>query len=86
MLRQYKLNGHMVLAEGSSNLMQRLSPFLTAPQVDPLARESFTRLPNVINTTFRVNIYSRWCCIDRLSWQRQSVTENQPHSIVRRHT
>jgi hypothetical protein len=30
--------------------------------------ESFTRLGCVINTTFREKIYSRWCCIDRLSW------------------
>src|ERR1022692_968714 len=30
--------------------------------------DSFTRLLNVINTTFREKIYSRWCCIDRLSW------------------
>src|ERR1700730_14299499 len=47
-LRQHKLNGHVVLAEGSSNL------------------------PCVINTTFREKIYSRWCCIDRLSWHRFS--------------
>src|SRR5258706_13509913 len=31
--------------------------------------ESFTRLLNLINTTFREQIYTRWCCIDRLSWQ-----------------
>src|ERR1039457_2104568 len=31
--------------------------------------ESFTRLPCVINTTFSEKIYSRWCCIDRLSWR-----------------
>src|ERR1700730_1466221 len=30
--------------------------------------ESFTRLPCVINTTFREKIYSRWCCNDPLSW------------------
>src|ERR1700688_3151533 len=29
--------------------------------------ESFTRFLNIINTTFREKIYSRWCCIDRLS-------------------
>ena len=27
-----------------------------------------SRRLNVINTTFREKIYSRWCCIDRLSW------------------
>src|ERR1700692_226098 len=33
--------------------------------------ESFTRLLTVINTTFTdtEKMYSRWCCIDRLSWQ-----------------
>jgi hypothetical protein len=34
--------------------------------------ESFTRLPCVINTTFREKIYIRWCCIDRLSPHRLS--------------
>src|ERR1700730_11374126 len=34
--------------------------------------ESFTRLPCVINTTFREEIYIRWCCNDRLSWHRFS--------------
>jgi hypothetical protein len=39
------------------------------------AAESLTRLPWVINTTFREMIYSRWCCIDRLSWQVLSVSD-----------
>src|ERR1022692_3834425 len=34
--------------------------------------ESLTRLRIVIHTTFRKEIYSRWCCIDRLSRQRFS--------------
>src|SRR5882672_12493296 len=34
--------------------------------------ESFTRLTCVMNTTFREKIYSRWCCIDRLSRHRLS--------------
>src|SRR5260370_27391611 len=34
--------------------------------------ESFTLLLNLINTTFREKIYTRWCCIDRLSWHRFS--------------
>src|SRR5260370_32385594 len=44
--------------------------------------ENFTRLPCGINTTFREKIYSRWCCIDRLSWQSLSVTaiRGLPHS------
>jgi hypothetical protein len=36
MLRQHKLNRHMVLAEDSPNLMQRLSRLPTAPHVIPL--------------------------------------------------
>src|ERR1700688_4443776 len=36
--------------------------------------ESFTRLLTVINTTFSEKIYSRWCCIDRLSWHVLSET------------
>jgi hypothetical protein len=31
--------------------------------------ESLTRLPCVMNTTFREKIYIRWCCIDRLNSQ-----------------
>jgi hypothetical protein len=38
MLRQHKLNGHMVFAEDSSNLMQRLARLPTAPHVVPLHR------------------------------------------------
>src|SRR6266446_5113746 len=37
---------------------------------------SFTRLTCVMNTTFREKIYSRWCCIDRLS--RQGLSECGP--------
>src|SRR2546430_17243881 len=37
--------------------------------------ESFTRLTCVMNTTFREKIYSRWCCIDRLSRHRFTVTD-----------
>src|SRR5258705_9359526 len=35
----------------------------------PWFAETFTLLLNLINTTFREKIYTRWCCIDRLSWQ-----------------
>src|SRR5216684_2884404 len=41
--------------------------------------ESFTRLPCVINTTFREKIYSRWCCNDRLSWQ--DLSESGPRTL-----
>ena len=36
MLRQHELNGYMVLAEDSPNLMQRLSRLPAAPHVVPL--------------------------------------------------
>ncbi len=36
MLRQHKLNGHLILAEVSPNLMQRLSRLPTPPHVIPL--------------------------------------------------
>jgi hypothetical protein len=36
MLRQHKLNGNMVFAEGSSNLMQGLPSLPTHPHVVPL--------------------------------------------------
>src|SRR5258706_10382866 len=49
--------------------------------------ESFTLLLNLINTTFREKIYTRWCCIDRLSWHRFSEcgppAENAPRRCDR---
>jgi hypothetical protein len=36
MLRQHKLNRHMIFAEGSPNLMQRLSQLPAPPHVVPL--------------------------------------------------
>src|SRR5882762_1242803 len=41
--------------------------------------ESFTLLLNLINTTFREKIYTRWCCIDRLSWQGLSECGFRSH-------
>src|ERR1700722_4145917 len=35
--------------------------------------ESFTRLLNLINTTFREKIYSRWRCVNQLSWHGLSL-------------
>src|ERR1700681_3113690 len=44
-------------------------PTFQRPHMSALCiAESLTRLDCVINTTFREKIYSRWCCIDRLSW------------------
>jgi hypothetical protein len=37
-LRQHKLIGNMVLAEGTINFMQRLSHLPTAPHFSPLVR------------------------------------------------
>ncbi len=45
MLRQLKLKGHMVFAEGSSNLMQRLSRLPTAPLVGSLYRRKLYAYP-----------------------------------------
>src|SRR6267378_3572046 len=45
--------------------------------------ESFTRLTCVMNTTFREKIYSRWCCIDRLSRHRLSGTGAVPNDRQR---
>jgi hypothetical protein len=50
MLRQHKLNGHVVLAEGSSNLMQRLSLQRRHMSVLCIA-ESLNRFACVMNTT-----------------------------------
>jgi hypothetical protein len=69
MTRQQKVNDHMVLAQSPPNLMQRLSHLPTVHSSLLCTAESFTRLVWVINTTCREKIYSRWCCIDRLSWQ-----------------
>jgi hypothetical protein len=40
------------------------------------ASENPARFPWAINTTFEEKIYTRWCCIDRLSWQRLPGTGN----------
>src|SRR5882762_2709655 len=47
--------------------------------------ESFTRLTCVMNTTFREKIYSRWCCIDRLSRHRLSGVNSQGQYSARLH-
>src|SRR5450759_1525452 len=46
--------------------------------------ESLTRLACVINTTFREKIYSRWCCIDRLSRHPLSECGFLPNSHIPR--
>jgi hypothetical protein len=45
-LRQHKLNGHMVLAEGSSNLRQRLSCLPAVPHARSLHRRKFYPYPS----------------------------------------
>jgi hypothetical protein len=73
MLRQHKLNGHVVLAEDSRNLMQGLPSLPAPPHVVPLLLRKLYPPPKCHNTTFREKIYIRWCCIDRLS--RQGLSE-----------
>jgi hypothetical protein len=70
-LCQHKLNRHMAFAEGPPNLMQRLSRLPAAPHVGPLDRgKSYpSRIRYKHHFFFRENIYSRWRCIDRLSWR-----------------
>jgi hypothetical protein len=46
MLRQHKLNRHMILAEDSPNLMQRLSRLPAAPHVVPLLLRKLEPPPN----------------------------------------
>ncbi len=46
------------------------------------AAEGLTRLPWVINTTFREKIYIRWCCVDRLSWHLLSECGRKHQEIV----
>src|SRR5665213_3638006 len=43
--------------------------------------ESLTRLPCVINTTFRKMIHIRWCCIDRLNWHQIAGTSDLSHRL-----
>jgi hypothetical protein len=45
------------------------------------AAESFHRLACNMNTTFRRKIYTRWCCIDRLS--RHDFSGTMPASLGR---
>src|SRR6202163_4883371 len=55
-------------------------PTFQRPHMSALCiAESLTRLDCVINTTFREKIYSRWCCIDRLSWHALSGFGNRAH-------
>ena len=69
MLRQHKLNGHVVLAEDSPNLMQGLPSLPAPPHVFPLLLRKLHPLLKCHNTTFREKIHIRWCCSDRLSRQ-----------------
>src|ERR1700721_76429 len=56
------------------NLLQRLSCLPAAPNVTLLDRRKPKPHPSShANTTFTEQIYIRWCCIDRLSWQHLPV-------------
>src|SRR5271156_5356278 len=52
----------MVLAEGTTNLMQRLSRLPSAPDVSPLRR----RKPVPSSLSHNHHLHIRWGCIDRL--------------------
>src|SRR5271155_1760952 len=53
----------MVLAEGTTNLMQRLSRLPSTPDVSPLRR----RKPVPSSLSHNHHLHIRWGCIDRLS-------------------
>src|SRR5271170_4595433 len=52
----------MVLAEGTTNLMQRLARLPKAPHVNTLLRRK--PVPSALSHNHHLHI--RWCCIDRL--------------------
>ena len=62
MLRQQELNRAMVLAESTTNLMQRLSSLPTALDVSPLCCKK-TILSSL---SHKHHLHIRWCCIDLL--------------------
>jgi hypothetical protein len=74
MLRQHKLNGTWSLPKIRPNSCKDWPAFQRLHMSFRCCSESFTRRLSVINTTFREKIYSRWCCIDRLTWQDFSGT------------
>src|SRR5277367_39492 len=52
----------MVLAEGTTNLMQRLARLPKAPHVNTLRR----RKPVLSALSHNHHLHIRWCCIDQL--------------------
>ena len=71
MMRQQKVNRSMIPAEYLP-LCKDCPAFQRFQMSLFCVAESLAGRPCVINTTFSEKIYSRWCCIDRLSWQRLS--------------
>jgi hypothetical protein len=47
------------------------------------AAESPNRLPCFINTTFEKQIYTRWCCIDRLNRHAKPVKSSRQNRLRR---
>src|ERR1700730_12235311 len=80
MLRQHhQLNRHMIFAEGSPNLMQRLPCLPPPPHVVPLL---LSKLGSPLkchkhHPIDRKTIYIGWCCIDRLNRQDFSGTGSE---------
>src|SRR6202041_2436988 len=72
--QQHSANTAVRLVKSAPNLMQRLSCLPAAPNVTLLDRRKPKPHPSShANTTFTEQIYIRWCCIDRLSWQHLPV-------------
>ena len=82
MLRQHKLNAHVVFAEGSSNFMQGLPRLPATPHLLPLLlRKLEPPLKSHKHHLIEKAIYTRWCCIDRLNRQGFSETGNCALSV-----
>src|SRR6266481_823257 len=81
--RHQTTNGRMLLAEGAPDLMQRLPRLPTTPQVAFLRRRKPKPFPLGHKHHLLKQLYTRWCCIDRLSPQRQSDTSWFAGCVVR---
>src|SRR5215469_13690302 len=67
MARHYTTNGVMVLAKSASDLMQRLPRLPTSPHVALLLRGKPKPSPWSHKHHLWKQLYTRWCCIDRLN-------------------
>ena len=75
MTRHQTTNRGMFFAKSATDLMQRLARLPTTPHLDLSAPwKAQTVSLASINTTFKKQLYTRWCCIDRLN--RHGLPDN----------